>query len=444
MQNKTQLSPSPQLRIIDAVAIIIGIVIGAGIFRTPTIVAANSSSGLSFMAAWLIGGLVTLIGALCYAELSTTYPNTGGDYYFLKRSYGNKVAFLFAWARMSVIQTGSISLLSFIAADYLVEIYSLGPYSSPIYAATIVLVLTFINILGIQFGTTAQKTLTLLEVLGILTIIFTGLFHDSSADIGLQALKEKKDSGSMGLALVFVLLTYGGWNEAAYISAELRSGKRKMAAILVWSILIIISTYLLTNFAYLKILGLNGIMETEAVGASIMQIAYGKAGSITISLLIVVSSLTSANATIFTGARSNYALGRDYKSFQLLGSWNQKTSSPINALLVQGLIALTLVGIGTFTRSGFETIVDYTAPVFWFFFLLTGLSVFILRKKDPYRKRLFKVPAYPLLPAIFCLSSAYLLYSSLAYARLGSFLSVAVLLMGLLLLLRLKPEKEAI
>jgi amino acid transporter len=238
----------------------------------------------------------------------------------------------------------------------------------------------------------------------------------------------------MGLALIFVLLTFGGWNEAAYISAELRSGPRKMAAALIWSILTITIIYFLLNLAYLKVLGLEDMSKTDAVGAAFMYVIYGKEGALIISILVIVSALTSVNATIFTGARTNYALGRDFHSFRFMGHWNEKTSSPVYALVIQGIISLTIVGLGLFTRRGFETMIEYTAPVFWFFLLMVGLSLFVLRKNEPRRDRPFRVPLYPITPLIFCFSTAYLLYSSVAYTGIGALVGIGVLCLGAIVL----------
>ena len=158
--NTQTAEPQPVLSLFDAVALIVGIVVGAGIFRTPSLVAANAGSSEAFLAAWMLGGVVSLVGALCYAELTTAFPNAGGDYHFLTRAFGKKLAFLFAWARMSVIQTGSVALLAFIFGDYVSQIYKLGEYSSVLYAAIAVAVLTGINIIGLKSGTGTQKLLT--------------------------------------------------------------------------------------------------------------------------------------------------------------------------------------------------------------------------------------------------------------------------------------------
>lgn len=432
--------PKRVLRASDAVALIVGIVIGAGIFRTPSLVAANVDSGGMMLSVWLLGGIISLIGALCYAELTTTFPNTGGDYHFLMRAFGKKTAFLFAWARMSVIQTGSIALLAFIFADYATQIYSLGEFSSVIYASIIVSVLTVVNIIGIHTGAGAQKLLTTLEVLGILIIIIVGLFFvPAASEVSFSFIPVVDSGNSFGLAMVFVLLTFGGWNEAAYISAEMRSGNKKMAIALVLSIVIITAVYFLVNFAFLKGLGLSGMAESQAVAGDLMGAAFGSTGVTIISLIVAICAMTSANATIFTGARSNYALGRDFPAFKLLGKWKNEKAGPVNAFIVQGVISLILVSFGLFSRSGFETMIDYTAPVFWFFLLMVGIALFVLRRKEPNVERPFKVPLYPILPFIFCITSTYLLYSSIVYTGWGAFVGIGVLFMGILILV-LKPS----
>lgn len=427
--------PKAALSMTDAIAIIVGIVVGAGIFRTPSLVAANTESSTWFLLTWMLGGLVSFIGALCYAELTTTYSHTGGDYHFLKQAFGRRLSFLFAWARMSVIQTGSIALLAFIIGDYLAEIYSFGEYTSALYAVLVVIVLTGINVMGVRVGTGAQKLLITLEVLGILIILLAGFFF-GPAEAAVTAPASEQDN-SLGLAMVFVLLTFGGWNEAAYISAELKSGRKGMVKVLLFSILIITTIYVLINVAYLKVLGLSGLAASDAVAGDLMRFTIGEGGVVLIGLIVTIAALTSANATIFTGARTNYALGRDFKIFSALGKWNAQTSSPANAFVVQGGIALALIGLGLFTRNGFETIVEYTAPVFWLFLLLVGIALFVLRRKNPQLERPFSVPFYPLTPIIFCLTSAYLFYSSLVYTGLGALAGVAVLLIGALLLLAL-------
>ena len=423
--------PVPTLKLKDAVAITVGIVVGAGIFRTPSLVAANVGSEGAALLIWLAGGLVTLIGALCYAELATTYPHTGGDYHYLTRAYGRQLAFLYAWARIAVVQTGSVALLAFVVGDYASQLFSLGPYSPSLYAAIVVVALTALNIAGVRQGSGAQNWLTVVEVLSLVLVIIAGLaFAVSDAPAATAPTATGPPASSLGLALVFVLLTYGGWNEAVYVSAEVERPRRNIPRALLLSIGIITGLYLLVNWAFLRGLGLEGLAASDAAAADLMRRAVGESGARFVSLLVVVSALTSANATVITGARTNYALGRDFRLFDFLGRWHERAHTPTNALLVQGAIALALVFAGSFAREGFTALVEYTAPVFWAFFFLTGLSLIVLRTKDRETERPFSVPLYPLTPLLFCAACLYMLQSSLTYAGKGAVAGVLVLLAG--------------
>ncbi len=432
----TQLNlsvPKPSLKIIDAIVLITGIVIGAGIFRTPSVVAANTPNEFWFLTVWVLGGFISLIGALCYSELSSTFPNAGGDYHFLKLAFGKRLSFLFAWSRITITQTGSIALLAYIAGDYLTQILPLGSFSSTSYSIIIVLGLTLINILGIQFGTGVQKLLMSLQFIGILIILIAGFFIEPTQHAQIiqePLLSNTSPTASISLALIFVLLTFGGWNEAAYISSELKRGSKSIAMILIVSILIITSIYLLINYAFMNVLGVEGMSSSDAVGVDMMRATLGEKGVVLIGVLVALSALTSLNTTIFTGARTNYAMGNDFKSLSFLGKWNGDKSAPVNSLIVQGVISVALILFGAFTRSGFESMVDFTAPVFWFFFLCTGVSLIVLRKKKADVPRPFKVPLYPITPIIFILFSGYMLYSSLSYTGVGALVSVAILLFG--------------
>ena len=433
MANQPEKKLKPTLTVIEAVAVIVGIVVGVGIFKTPALVAANVSSEIGFLLIWLLGGLVSLLGALCYGELATTYPHPGGEYHYLTRSFGKEIALLFAWARLSVMQTGSIALLAFVFGDYFSQLFPLSDRSSSIYAALAVIILTGINTLGIQPSKWSQNWLTAAKLLGLLFIFLTGLALTSSSTPVVSPTSNPE--GAYGSAMIFVLLTYGGWSEAAYLSAEIRDGQRNMVRVLVSSIGAIALVFLLVNWAYLKGLGLSAIASSEAVAADLMRQVLGEVGAQFISLLVAVSALGAIQGTIFTGARTNYALGQDWKLFGYLGRWNERTQTPLNALLIQGIIALVLIFLGTLTRSGFATMVEYTAPVFWFFLLLTTLSLFILRTLEPEVSRSFRVPLYPLTPLIFCATCVYMLQASLTYTGIGALVGVGVLLSGVPLLL---------
>jgi basic amino acid/polyamine antiporter, APA family len=423
-------TPRPTLSLADAVGIIVGIIIGAGIFKTPALVAGNVDSTAMLVLAWMLGGLISLIGALCYAELASTYPDAGGDYHFLTRAFGQRLSFLFAWGRLTVIQTGSIALLAFVLGDYASAILPLGPYSTPVYAAVVVAALTLLHVAGRPRTAFAQNVLTSVEILGVLLVAFVGLFGPGPA----AATASAASSPAFGLVMVFVLLTYGGWNEASYVSAEVRDPGRNMVRALVLSIVVVTVLYVVVNIALVRGLGLAGLAASKAPAADLLEKMTGRATAVLVSLIVVVSTLTSINATIFTGARSAYAVGRDFRPFRALGHWHAGRQAPVNALVAQAIIALLLIAIGALTRRGFETMVEYTAPIFWTFILLAGIALFILRRREPTRARPFRVPFYPVTPLVFCATCAYLLYSSLAYTGFGALLGVAVVVTGAIVL----------
>jgi amino acid transporter len=423
--------PRPNIGPWDAAAMTVGIVLGAGIYRSPSLVAAQSESAAEMLAAWAIGGLVSIVGALCYAELSAAFPHAGGEYHFLRRAFGRSFAFLYGWSRLTVIQTGSIALLAYVYGDYASALVPLGPWSASIHAAAAVVAITAVNWAGVAFGCRAQRWLTLLEIAGLALVIIAGLVLAPK----VAPAPGIGGEGSLGLALVFVLLTYGGWNEAAYLSAELRDNRRLMMPVLVGSLALLTLLYLMVNLAYVRALGMAGMAASDVVATDLVRLAWGDAGAALISIAVAVAALTSANATAFTGARSGYALGADFPAFGFLGRWRTRGETPGNALILQGGAALLLVAGGAFARDGFQLAVEYTAPAFWFFFLAVGVSLFVLRKKEPDAERPFRVPLYPILPAIFCLTSLYLLYSSLAYTGVGALVGGTVLLSGALVLM---------
>ncbi len=429
-------SSSKGLSVADVVALTVGIVLGAGIFKTPSLVASSAGTEWMFLLLWGLGGVVSLVGSLCYAELGSAYPHSGGDYHYLHRAYGNVPAFLFAWARMTVIQTGSIAMLAFLIGDYASEIFRVGDHSTSYYAAAIIVLLTGVNIAGLQQGKQLQRLLMAGYFLGLGLLLIAGLTMPAPPDITAAAPARPVPHGAaVGSAMIFVLLTYGGWNEAAYLSAEIRDSRRNMSRALFYSIALITAVYLAMNYTFLKALGLSGVSGSQAVAADLMRRAAGGLGASFISVLIVIASLSTVNAMIITGARTAYALGRDFRPFALLGRWQKGTETPANAMLAQGLVALLLVFLGTGSRSGFVMMVEYTAPVFWLFFLLAGISVMVLRIKEPRSYRPFRVPFYPWTPILFCAACIYMFQSSLAYTGSGAFLGLVVLLAGLPLLL---------
>jgi len=410
-RNKNTVAPKPLLSVADGIFLTVGMVIGAGIFKAPSIVAGNTTSTEAFLLAWLLGGAVSLCGAFVYAELSARHPHSGGEYTFLARAFGVDTAFLFAWARMTVIQTGAIAAVAFVFGEYASEMLRLGENSTAIWAAIGVVALTALNLVGTLQSKSLQKVMEIalisaLVLLALAALIWGGSPKPAQASTGT----------SFGLAMIFILFTYGGWNEAAYLAGEVRDAQRNMTKVLVLGILAVTAIYLLVNLGYLAALGLGGMRESKAVAADAMRAVAGDKGALIVALVVCVSALTTMNAAIFTGARTNWALGRDFGLFAFLGNWRESGSTPANALLVQGAITLLLVLAGSYTQDGFSAMVAYTAPVFWTFFFLTGVTLFVFQARGAEAAK-FRVPFPPLLTLAFLATCIYMLWSSVDYIR---------------------------
>jgi amino acid transporter len=442
------MTPVRLLSLSGAIAIIIGIVIGAGIFKTPSMVAGITGDIGWMMAVWVAGSIISIAGALCYAELATAYPHAGGDYHFLSKAYGKNIAFLYGWAKATVINTGSIALLAFVFGDYMTKVLALGQHSTVIWAVAIIVALTLVNLVGIHLSSRIQTWLTLFEVTGLIVIIAVGFGLVGSPLPAVEhasAFSSTPPLGLLGLALVFVLLTFGGWNESAYISAEVKGGSKAIVFVIVSSIIVITIIYLLVNWALIAGLGIEKLANSKAAPADLLGLTLGPVGEKLLGLFVAIAALTSINATMIVGARTIYAMGDEWDGLRFMGQWESTRGSPSLALLVQSAICLALVGFGALQADGFDAMVEFTAPVFWFFLLLVGIAIFILRFKQGDVKRDFRVPLYPITPLLFCASCAYLSYSSFTYAHSKGavYISLYVMLVGIaaLILLRVKNKR---
>lgn len=416
-----RLGPRRSLSLFDATSIIVGIIIGAGIYEATPGIAANTHSLAALLAVWLAGGLLAVVGALCYAELATTYPEDGGDYIYLKRAFGRPVAFLFAWAELWIIRPGSIGAMAFIFARYANQLVPLGAPGEAFsgYATGAIILLTGVNILGVKEAKWTQNLLTAAKVIGLLSV-FAVAFSllpggESGAAVPATASADPPHT-DYRLALILVLFTYGGWSEVAYVAAEVRNAKQNIVAALLWGIGIVAGIYLLANLAFAHALGFEGLQHSRAAAADVLRLRFGDRGAFWISGLICISTLGAINGQIFTGARIYYALGSDHPLLAPLGRWNIRLGTPVWSLAVQAVF--TLLPVLAFGRDsdGFQRLVEFTAPAYWLFFLLVGVGLFVLADRDAARPRPFRTPGYPWTPLLFCLMSAWMCYASFSHA----------------------------
>lgn len=474
--------PVSRLSLWDSICLIVGVIIGASIYKNAPLVFRSSGDATMGMVAWILGGVVSIIGALCYAELATAFRSAGGDYTYLTRAYGSKVGFVFAWAELSVIRTGgSIAFMAYVFASYATEFYNLGEHSKLSYALGGIISLTFINAIGVRPGRLVQNALTTANIVGLSSVALIGLIWwllpaqqptaadrlavDVAAAVGNAAAPAGSVTApatlptvelSLALAMVWVFYAYGGWNEAAFLSAEVKDPKRNIRRALVLGTLLVTGIYLAVNLAYLGALGYWGVCKSDAVAADLFALPFGNPGRKAISALVMFSSLGSIHGLLFTGMRLYGTFGRDHKLFSWLAG-KDKSAQGHGALFAQAIFSIVLIAVVElayhwrqllndtagyfgirlnldFQSSGdIEKLVACTAPVFWLFFLLTGCSLFILRWREPHRERPYRVPLYPVLPLVFVLSCAFMLYKSTAYA-LEQEPAEAIIVAGLMLI----------
>ena len=423
------------LSVWDAVSLIVGIVIGSTVFKMSGTIFDNVPGPWWGLGLWLLCGGLSLVGALCYAELATTYPRLGGEYNYLTRAFGPWAGFLFGWSELLLIQTGSIGALSYVFAEYAVKVFGTGEASTVWFALAAVVGLTCLNMLGIRSGKRTQNVLSAAKGLGLVLLIAAGLSATGGASLELTS--EAKRTG-WPVAMILVLYAYGGWNDAAFVAANVRDPRRNIPRALLLGIGLITACYLLVNAAYLATLGYEGLCASQQPAADAMARVFGSTGERAISLLVMISALGSVNGLIFSVSRLHATVGADHRAFALLGRWSSRTNAPVWSLLVQGAItSVMIVGVGTTSGrqavdwlvnlcgakpvpwdkyyGGFNTLFAGSAPVFWLFFLATGIAYFVLRWKDPAIERPFRAPLFPLCPLLFCGMCLFGLHSATTY-----------------------------
>jgi amino acid transporter len=449
--------PPASLSLWDAVSIIVGIVVGVSIFKVPGLIFANVSSPLEGLVAWGLGAVVAVCGTLTYAELATLHRRTGGEYVYLSHAYGPCLGFLFGWAQLTGVFSGSIGTMAYVFADYAIVLLNWDASAGVGLALFSVLLLTTLHILGVKTSTTVQNVLTLSKLIGLVMLLAVGLLADSNESLTTEM---PSGGGGFGLAMVFILYAYGGWNDAAMVSAEIRDSKRNVPRSLLIGIGLISSIYLLVNFAYLQGLGFAGIREsgtpaTDVIANSTLLSPTIRGWSVqAIAVLVILSALGAVHGLIFTGSRLYAALGSDHGLFEKLGRWHPRLGSPVWSLIAQAsLTNLLIVTVGTETGrncvdtvvksvgrdpvpwenfgGGFDTLLAATAPVFWAFFLLSGSTVFVFRFRQPHADRPFRTPFYPVVPLVFIFSCVYMIYSSISYAGDLALLALIPLAAGL-------------
>ncbi len=413
----------------DVIAINLGIVIGVGIFRVPSEVARYLPSAPLIILAWFLGGLICLLGAFCYSELASSIPETGGNYIYLQRSYGKLIAFLFGWTEVLVIRPGSIAAVAFIFAEYLSSFLSFEKIPLKFIAVSIVFILSLINILGLRPAKRFQNLSAFTKVFALVGIILLGVSLRKGSSLNFYSGLTPPSTQIfplLGLALIPILWTYGGWHESTYVSGETRDYKTSLPFSLITGILLISSIYIMINLVYIYLVPVEEIMRTDLIASKAMQILWRDMGRKILEALVLISSLGCINGMILTGGRITYCLGQDNRIFRYLEEIDQRFSTPSRSILFNALWATGLIIWGTFNQLLF-----FTGIVVWLFFALIISGLFVLRHKFPQMERPFKVPGFPFTPLVFILICSSLVANTLFHYPWQSLAGITLTLSGI-------------
>jgi APA family basic amino acid/polyamine antiporter len=420
----------------EAIALVVGTIIGTGVFMKTGIMSQTVGSAPVVMLAWVVAGLLSLAGALTYAELGGLFPKAGGEFVYLREAYGNVVGFLYGWMRFWIGSPGSIAAYAVGAATFLGGfIHYENSQSKVIMALLFIVFFTLLNCLNVRFGGRLQTLLTALKVL-MLAVIALGIFCFSPGSFSdLQATGSGEWAGwsAFGAAMLAALWAYDGWNNLPMVAGEVKNGQRNVPLALAFGTLAILLIYGIVNLSYFYALPFSEILTASSklhpdalpVATKAASTFLGTAGIGFLSIAFVISALGAMNGSILTGARVPYAMATERLFFAKLGELHPKTHVPMYSVLIQGLWACVLAMSGTF-----DQLTDYVVFSSWLFYALCGASVWIFRKKLPNRERPYKVLFYPVLPIVFVLCASLLLINTLITSPQESLFGLIIIGIG--------------
>jgi basic amino acid/polyamine antiporter, APA family len=409
--------------------IVIGTVIGSGIFVVPGVVLRQSGGSIGVaLLVWLVGGILSLLGALTYAELGAMHPQAGGLYVYIRDGFGRFPAFLFGWTLFFVISSGSVATLAVAGASYLGQLIPLDPFRTKLAAVAMIAVIAIINVRGTRESAKVQDWTTLLKIIGIL--LMSGLFLlrgrglGSTVPVWPETLSTSVLSG-FGLAMIGTLWAYEGWQYVTYSAGEARDPQRTFHRGIVLGTAALIAIYLLASIAYLVALGPEGVAGTNRVAADAATALFGPLAGKLIALMILVSIFSATNGIVLTVPRAFFAMARDGIFFRKLAEVHPRFGTPAFAIMACSLWAMLLAVSGTF-----EQLLTYVVFVGWIFYALGAWSVFPYRKREPHAPRPFRVPGYPVTPVLFVVSAAAIVVNTLVAQPVRGAIGLAVVLLG--------------
>ena len=407
-----------------------GGIIGSGIFMVPATVALYTASSSLFFMVWILGGIVSLFGALSVAELGAAMPKAGGQYVYLNEAYGPVWGYLYGWSAVAVINTASMAAVGVAFAEYLKFFYTISDLAVKEIAIFSIILLTIINIVDVKSGARFQNIFTFAKLGAILGVILLGLFLEGGSTQNFSPLFTDRPPlsliGPLGLAMVAVLWTFDGWIFVTYVAGEVKNPERNIPLSLIFCMVIIVSVYIALNTVLVYVLGFDQMIGSEVVMADAASKFIGGKGAAIVTIIILISLIGANNGFILTSARINYAMARDNRFFKQAAFIHPKFKSPANALIIQCIWACILTFSGTFNQ-----LITYIIFASWIFYGMSAGAVIILRKKKPDMDRPYKTPFYPWIPIIFILFAIFLTVNTILEAPRDAAIGTGIILGGL-------------
>lgn len=431
MKSLTSDAPKPrrQLGLFDAIMLVMGGIVGAGIFANPAEVAHRVHTPFLILGVWVLGGFIAMCGAFIWAELATRLPGTGGQYLYLREAYHPSVAFVYGWGLLLVTQTGGMAAVAVIFSSYFRALTGVV-WNDSVIAAAVLLILTGINCLGARAGSNVQSALMLLKIGALVALVTLGFAFGGGSLKSEPLLGQPASFGllkNIGSAMVPIAFAYGGWQTATFVAGEMRDARRDLSRGLLLGVAAVVGLYLAVNLACLRVLGPAGLDATTTPASDVMRIALGERGAQWIAAGIAISTLGFLSQSMLTAPRVYYAMARDGLFFESVGKLSPRSRAPVIAIVLQGLAAIVIACSGTYGEIlNFEVTVDFI------FFGMTAASLFILRRRHVGSDTAsYLVPGHPLTTILFVLSCAGIVGSAIVASPGNSAIALCIMLAAL-------------
>jgi APA family basic amino acid/polyamine antiporter len=421
--------PRRQLGLFDATMIVMGGIVGAGIFANPSEVAHRVHTPFLILGVWVLGGLIAMCGAFIWAELATRLPGAGGQYLYLREAYHPSVAFVYGWGLLLVTQTGGMAAVAVIFASYFRGLTGVN-WGDGVLAAIVLLSLTAINCLGARAGSNIQNFLMLLKIAAIAALVALGMALGGGSLKSEPLLGQPVSFGllkSIGAAMVPIAFAYGGWQTATFVAGEMRDARRDLSRGLLMGVAGVVALYLAVNIVCLRVLGPAGLDATDTPASNVMRVGLGERGAQWIAAAIAISTLGFLSQSMLTAPRVYYAMARDGLFFRSVGKLSWRSRAPVVAIVLQGIAAIVIACSGTYGE-----ILNFAITVDFIFFGMTAASLFVLRSRQVgAATAVYRAPGHPFTTILFVLSCAGIVGSAIVAAPGNSAIALCIMLSAL-------------